>query len=122
EVCQLWADAGYQLFFVSNQSGIAAGRVSHEAVQSAMMRTAQLLQVPVAEIVYCSHPSRPVGCFCRKPFPGLGVYLAERHQLSWDHMIMVGDRDSDQHFATALGITYYHEAQFFDPNGPQPSA
>ena len=119
-VCRQWVEAGYQLFFVSNQSGIAAGRVSHEAVQATMMRTAELLQVPVTEIVYCSHPSRPVGCFCRKPFPGLGVYLAERHQLHKEHMVMVGDRESDQHFATALGIRYFHESQFFCADGPQP--
>lgn len=120
-VCQEWAEAGYQLFFVSNQSGIAAGRVSHEAVQAAMMKTAELLQAPVTEIVYCSHPARPVGCFCRKPYPGLGVYLAERHQLAYDEIVMVGDRESDSDFARSLGVTYFDEGQFFGTGRPLPN-
>lgn len=115
-----WLAAGYQLFFVSNQSGIAAGRVSHEAVQAAMFRTSELLQVPITEVVYCSHPARPLGCFCRKPMPGLGVYLMQRHQLAVEHLVMVGDRDTDAEFAAGLGIRYYDEATFFSESGPAP--
>jgi HAD superfamily hydrolase (TIGR01662 family) len=118
EVLSRWVEAGYKLFFLSNQSGIAAGRVAHDAVQSAMLRTAELLGVPITEIVYCPHPSKPVGCFCRKPMPGLGVYLMQRHQLSREHLVMVGDMDSDAECAAAIGATYFDAEEFFSSNGP----
>lgn len=115
-----WVEAGYRLFFVSNQSGIASGRLTHAVAQAAFLRTAQLLGLPVTEIAYCPHPSQPVGCFCRKPYPGLGVYLIERHGLSREHLTMVGDLPSDEEFATGLGARFYPSEQFFSAGGPRP--
>jgi HAD superfamily hydrolase (TIGR01662 family) len=120
EALSRWVEAGYKLFFISNQSGIAAGRVAHDAVQAAMIRTAELLGVPITEIVYCPHPSKPVGCFCRKPMPGLGVYLMQRHQLSREHLVMVGDMDTDAECAAALGATYFDAQEFFGTTAPVP--
>ena len=37
----------------------------------------------------------PAGCFCRKPMPGMGIDLVVRHGLSMEHLVMVGDMDSD---------------------------
>ncbi len=113
EVLTRWIDDGYQLFFVSNQSGVAAGRVSHQMVQQAFYRTATLLDLPVTEITYCPHPHQPVGCFCRKPMPGLGVYLMQRHQLSREQLVMVGDMESDAKFAAGIGARYIHADEFF---------
>jgi histidinol phosphatase-like enzyme len=45
--------------------------------------------------------------------PGLGVYLARKYQLSYEEMIMVGDMDSDRHFADGLGIRYKDASEFF---------
>lgn len=115
-----WVDAGFSLFFVSNQSGVAAGQVSHDAVQAGMLRTAESLGVPITEIVYCPHPAQPIGCFCRKPMPGLGVYLMQRHRLSPEHLVMVGDRETDAGFAAALGVPYVDEAEFFSDDAPGP--
>ncbi|MDA1016503.1 MAG: HAD-IIIA family hydrolase [Planctomycetota bacterium] len=119
EILSSWVKAGYRLFFISNQSGVASRRVAHEAVQAAMFRTAELLQVPITEIAYCPHPSRPVGCFCRKPMPGLGVYLMQRHRLSPEHLIMVGDMESDALFARGLNIQFCHADEFFSNDGPE---
>jgi len=55
------------LFFVSNQSGIAAGSVTRETVDAIMRRSADLLKLPVTEIVYCPHPAEPSACWCHKP-------------------------------------------------------
>lgn len=115
ETLQRFVDEGYKLFFVSNQSGIASGTVARDAVEAAFARTIELLGLPVAEVVFCPHPAFPVGCFCRKPLPGLGVSLIQRHRLAREHMLMVGDMDSDHDFARALGIRYLHADQFFAP-------
>jgi histidinol phosphatase-like enzyme len=85
-----------------------------------MIRTAELLTLPVTEIVYCPHPSKPVGCFCRKPMPGLGVYLMQRHLLSREHLVMVGDMDTDAECAAAFGATYFDAEEFFGTTAPVP--
>ncbi|MFT3764145.1 MAG: aldo/keto reductase [Minicystis sp.] len=113
EILQRWIDEGYKLFFVSNQSGVASGTVTKEAVEGAFQRTIELLGLPVAEVVYCPHPAFPAGCFCRKPLPGLGVALIQRHQLAREHLTMVGDMDSDHDFARALGARYFDAEKFF---------
>lgn len=113
EVLERWLADGYQLFFVSNQSGIASGQLDRAAAESAFLRTVQLLGLPVTEIAYCPHPAFPVGCYCRKPMPGLGVYLMQRHRLARQHLVVVGDMASDKEFAAGLGARYFDAAEFF---------
>lgn len=113
EQLQRFVDEGYKLFFVSNQSGVASGTLSQADAEAAFARTIDLLGLPIAEVMYCPHPAFPVGCFCRKPLPGLGVALMQRHGLAREHMIMVGDMDSDRDFARALGVRYVDAAEFF---------
>lgn len=114
DVLARWVDDGYRLFFVSNQSGIASGKVAAEAVLGSFLRTAELLGLPVAEIAYCPHPAFPVGCYCRKPMPGLGAYLIQKHRLARESLVMVGDMESDAAFAASLGARYHDAAAFFD--------
>jgi histidinol-phosphate phosphatase family protein len=113
EVLRRYVDDGWQLFFVSNQSGIASGNVSLEAVQAGFAKTRELLGVPIADVAFCPHTAFPAGCFCRKPMPGLGVWLARRHGLSLRDSIMVGDMDSDAGFARAIGARFVSADAFF---------
>jgi len=115
-----WIDVGYKLFFVSNQSGIASGKLDQCAADQAFARTIELLRLPVAEVAYCPHPAFPVGCFCRKPMPGLGVTVMQRHRLAREHLVVVGDMDSDAVFAQSLGARYFDAATFFSLHGPEP--
>ena len=120
ETLARWIESGYRLFFVSNQSGIASGRVGHDAVQAALLRTVELLELPITETVYCPHPAHPVGCYCRKPMPGLAVYLIQRHRLAREQLIMVGDMESDAEFAAGLGAQYFDAEDFFASSGTTP--
>lgn len=113
EVLRRWIDDGYQLFFISNQSGVASKKVESSVVEACFERTRELLDLPVREIVFCPHKSFPVGCFCRKPLPGWGVYLSRKYQLAAEHLVMVGDMDSDRRFAEAIGARYYSADEFF---------
>lgn len=122
EVLMRWHEAGWALFFVSNQSGIASGKVSAETVEAAFAGTAAALGVPVTDIAFCPHPAFPVGCFCRKPMPGLGVALIDRHGLDPERLVMVGDMSSDAGFAAAIGARYFDAEHFFDGGGVTPDA
>jgi histidinol-phosphate phosphatase family protein len=113
EILRKWLDDGYQLFFVSNQSGIASGKLSQADAESAFQRTVDLLGLPVTEVTYCPHPAFPVGCFCRKPMPGLGVYLARKYGLDLNQSMMVGDMESDEAFAESIGVRYVDANDFF---------
>lgn len=119
ELLRRWVDAGYKLFLISNQSGIASGKVSEENVREAFDRTIELLDVPIEEVCFCPHRAFPVVCFCRKPMPGMAVYLMRKHKLDPAKTFMVGDMDSDRRFAEGLSIAYYDAAEFFD-DGVEP--
>lgn len=108
-----WIDDGYSLHFVSNQSGISSGKLSQSDADGAFQRTAELLGLPVTEIAYCPHAAFSVGCFCRKPLPGLGVYLIRKYQLDVEQLVMVGDMDSDAGFARSIGAKYLDANAFF---------
>jgi HAD superfamily hydrolase (TIGR01662 family) len=113
EVLQRWIDEGYLLFFVSNQSGVASGHVTSEAVEASFQRTIDLLGLPIQQVAYCPHPAFPVGCFCRKPMPGLAIDLMRRYRLSPQHLVMVGDMESDAQFASGVGARYFDAKEFF---------
>jgi HAD superfamily hydrolase (TIGR01662 family) len=113
ETLSRYVDQGFSLFFLSNQSGIASGKLSDADARAAFDRTAALIGLPITEIVYCPHPAFPVGCFCRKPMPGMGVYLKRKYGLDLSSSIMVGDMDSDEAFADSISIPYMHADQFF---------
>ena len=113
ERLQQWLDDGWQLFFISNQSGVASGKLSLETAQGCFDRTIELLGLPVTDVAFCPHPAFPAGCFCRKPMPGMGIALARKHGLDPKQLVMVGDMASDQAFAEAIGAVYHDAEAFF---------
>lgn len=113
EVLARYQKAGYKLLGASNQAGVALGQVSEEAVVACLARTNELLGLEI-DALHCPHPAtRPPSCYCRKPLPGMGVMLIERHQLDPAQCLMVGDRDTDQQFAEAAGFAFAWADDFF---------
>ena len=88
-------------------------KLTAEDADATFARTVELLGLPVTEVCYCPHPAFPAGCFCRKPMPGIGVYLRRKYDLAADHLVMVGDMDSDRKFAETIGATYHDSDAFF---------
>ncbi len=113
ETLTRWIEDGYSLFFVSNQSGISSGKLSQADANGAFQRTIDLLGLPVQEVCYCPHPAFPVGCFCRKPMPGMAIYLSRKYKLDMAQLVMVGDMDSDAGFARSIGARYFDASVFF---------
>lgn len=121
-VLEKWIAEGYKLFFISNQSGVHSGKLSVEDADACFQKTIDLLGLPVEEVCYCPHSAFPVGCFCRKPMPGMAVYLSDKYQLAHQHLVMVGDMKSDAAFAEGLGIRYFDAEDFFSAEGVTPAA
>jgi len=96
---------GWLVLGVSWQPEIASGAMSAEEVAATFARTHELLGAEV-DGVYCPHADGPPVCWCRKPLPGLGVVLIERHRLDPARCVYVGRDPTDRAFARTLGFTY----------------
>jgi len=112
EVLRRWREDGYRLLGVSNQSGVAAGRLDEAAVRACFKRTSELLGLDL-EIAFCPHEAGAPQCYCRKPMPGLGVQFIDHYSLDRAQTVMVGDLDTDAEFARILGLRYVKATEFF---------
>ncbi len=97
---------------VTNQSGIARGRLSWDdvrAVNAEVERRLRKLGVPIAEILVCPHhpdgvvKEYAVACSCRKPGIELHQRALLRHGLSAARCAVVGDKWDDIGAGLALG-------------------
>ncbi len=100
EALRLLYRAGYSLFVVTNQSGVARGLFTEADLLPLESRLRALLRagdVPLAGLYYCPHhPQGKVSryrtqCSCRKPKPGMLLRAAQEHQIDLAGSWMVGD-------------------------------
>jgi len=101
EGLKLLVNQGFDLYVVTNQSGIAKGYFSEEDIFLIRDTLQHLLRVnglPTFKAFYfCPHhPNGIVSrlsctCNCRKPMPGLLETAAYDHQVSLKHSWMIGD-------------------------------
>ena len=97
---------------LSWQPEISDGTMSRSEVTAAFDRTRELLGLDL-EVYFCPHPAGPPICWCRKPLPGLGVVVTERHRLDPAICLYVGAGSQDPGFARRLGFTFRHADEFF---------
>lgn len=100
-------DAGFEFAVMTNQSGIAHGRVDPALLPAIHARLEALLAeegVRLAGIYVCPHKPED-GCACRKPEPGL-VRQAQR-DIPFDpaDSFMIGDKEADVDLGLAVGAT-----------------
>jgi aryl-alcohol dehydrogenase-like predicted oxidoreductase len=96
---------GWILLGLSWHPEIAAGRRTIEQVEAIFERTHEMLGVRL-DHRYCPHADGPPACWCRKPLPGLGVELIERHGLDPARCVYVGREPADRTFARVLGFGF----------------
>ena len=105
--------AGYKIFVVSNQAGIALGHFNETQVEALHEWLGAELGKQEAYIdgfYYCPHHAQlGVGryktvCDCRKPAPGLLLKAAKEWNLDMSRSFMVGDHNSDVEAGRAAGV------------------
>jgi D-glycero-D-manno-heptose 1,7-bisphosphate phosphatase len=88
---------GYEGVVVTNQSGVAKGIMTIEAVERIHSNLRELLSrrhgLPLLDILFCPHADGQ--CDCRKPQPGMLVRAARRHGIDLAASWMVGDSERD---------------------------
>jgi D-glycero-D-manno-heptose 1,7-bisphosphate phosphatase len=108
--------AGYFVFVVTNQSGIARGLYEERHVQALHQWMSDELSKIGAHIdafEYCPHHPKGVItqyrriCTCRKPEPGMINAILRRYPVSLKDSFLIGDKQSDLQAASAAGLTGY---------------
>lgn len=94
------ASAGFRLFVVTNQSGLARGLMSPVRFAATSARLEALLDaagVHLDGMYVCPHypdglvPALALSCNCRKPRPGLLLKAAAEHHVDLARSWLVGD-------------------------------
>jgi histidinol-phosphate phosphatase family protein len=84
---------GFELFVISNQSGVAAGRFKAHELLGVEQKISELLRssgVAIQKFYWCRH-ARDSTCVCRKPSPGLLFRAAVENGIDLKRSWMVGD-------------------------------
>jgi D-glycero-D-manno-heptose 1,7-bisphosphate phosphatase len=113
EAVRLLNEAGYYVLVVTNQSGVARGYYSEDAVRafhSHMQKDLASRGAHVDAFYYCPHhPEGTIGplairCRCRKPAPGLLEQATNEWPIDHNASFLVGDKDEDLAAAHAFNI------------------
>jgi D,D-heptose 1,7-bisphosphate phosphatase len=113
EAIKLCNDAGYLVFVVTNQAGVARGLYDEAAIRSLhrwMNRDLENMSAHIDSFRYCPHhpngsvPGYTMDCTCRKPQPGLIHDLLAGWPVDKESSVLIGDKTSDLEAAQAAGI------------------
>lgn len=113
ESIRLCNDLGFYVFVVTNQSGVAKGKYSENAVISFHQEMQNQLNAAGAHIddfVYCPHhPNGSISkysksCDCRKPNVGMLKKIDKKWQVDWTKSLLIGDKVTDIEAAHSFGI------------------
>ena len=105
--------SGFEVIVVTNQSGIARGKLDLERLDQIHRRLCEILASEGAHldaILFCPHhPTIGVApfrkrCDCRKPLPGMLLEAASDRDLSLEQSWIVGDSLRDLEAGAALGV------------------
>ena len=108
--------AGWHVFIVTNQSGVARGYYDEAAVRSLLDWIGDQARVAggtIDDARFCPyHPDGTVAAYrqahpWRKPLPGMVLDLLRAWELDPNRAVMIGDRESDLQAAGAAGVAGY---------------
>jgi D-glycero-D-manno-heptose 1,7-bisphosphate phosphatase len=118
--------AGYDVFVVTNQAGIARGYYTEEMFAGFtewMLGRFAEEGAPITQVYYCPHhPEAGIGsykitCECRKPQPEMLLRAAREHDVDLPASVMVGDSLTDMQAAKVAGV----KQRFLLSEAPQTS-
>jgi len=106
-------DAGYELFVVTNQSGIAVGYYTEEDFKKLteyMLKEFEKEGIKITKVYYCPHHENgiieeyAIKCDCRKPESGMIKEAIKEFNIDPNHSFLIGDKENDIIAAHKEGI------------------
>lgn len=113
DLCRAFLKSGYQIFVITNQSGIARGyytKKDYDKLTNWMLYEFHKRQINITEVYACPyHPEGVVTEYAkespdRKPYPGMILKAAKKYDIDLEQSVLIGDRDSDIEAGKAAGI------------------
>jgi len=112
EVLQHYKRKGYKIIAVTNQGGVASGKLTHADVKACLADLDHKLGYVFDDMHYCAAPSTSDHSH-RKPNPGMILDAAAKHQIDLPSSLMVGDYHTDEEAAKRAGVPYLDANDFF---------
>lgn len=106
EALQNLDDNQYAFIIVTNQSGIARGKIRQEnldAIHRFIEDQFEASGIPLLAVYVCPHHPDE-GCRCRKPGTALFERAARDHSIELDRSYIIGDSEADIRAGRALSM------------------
>lgn len=108
ELVKPYAEQGYLIFIVTNQSGIARGLYTEKDylhltdwLKTAFSRKG----IKIEKVYHCPHlPEISGPCSCRKPNPGMIVEAIQEYNIDPEKSVVIGDSKRDLLAGEKAGI------------------
>jgi len=97
----------YELFIVTNQSGIGRGLITEEGVDRVHQYILDELRkndIEIKELYCCPHINEDK-CICKKPNPYFLLEAEKNHNIDIKNSFVIGDHPSDVEFGFSVGAT-----------------
>ena len=113
ELCKGFAQAGFQIFVITNQAGIAKGYYSElDFLKLTDWMQQRFLDkgINIAKVYYCPfHPEASIAAykkdsFDRKPNPGMILQAKKEFSLELSRSVLIGDKAHDIQAGIAAGV------------------
>lgn len=110
DLCRFFQAKDYEIFVVTNQSGIDRGYYDEEDFQiltAWMVEAFKKEAVKITHVYHCPHhPDIYGSCRCRKPKPGMLEDAIHAYDLDVVDSLLVGDKERDIEAGIAVGLSY----------------
>lgn len=107
EILRLVTEWGYVSVVITNQRGVALGRLTRETLEGIHSGMRRRLRdehdLDFLDVFYCPHDNDE--CECRKPKPGMLIEAAHRHDIDLSASWMIGDSERDITAGRAAGCS-----------------
>ncbi len=99
ELIKEYQKAGFLIFIITNQSGLARGFYSEEdyrILTNWMVNEFKRNGIEITKVYHCPHHPEITGsCECRKPKPGMILEAIREYNIDPVQSVLIGDKKND---------------------------
>jgi len=118
DICTYYKNMNYDIFIITNQSGIARGYYKEEdfcKLTSWMKEQFLNHGIEIKKVYFCPHhPSISQKCSCRKPKPEMLLMAKNEFDIDLKNSIIIGDKETDIEAGMNAGL---QESYLLDESG-----